>query len=132
MTAATTLDPGLRAALDSVRALHHPEPHQVLGAHPAPGGGTIIRAFRPDAEAITVVADDGHEFPMHSLGHGLFEVRTPRTVGPYHLAVSYPGGRHYTLGDPYRFWPTLGELDLYLLNEGRHDRPWERLGAHPI
>jgi 1,4-alpha-glucan branching enzyme len=132
VTAASTPDPGLRAALDSIRALHHPEPHQVLGAHPTPGGGTVIRAFRPEAEGITVVADDGHEWPMRSLGHGLFEVRTPRTVGPYHLAVSYPGGRHYTLGDPYRFWPTLGDLDLYLLNEGRHERPWERLGAHPL
>jgi len=24
----------------------------------------------------------------------------------------------------------LGELDLYLLGEGRHERLWERLGAH--
>ena len=132
MTAAHTPDPGLRAALDAVRALHHPEPHQVLGAHPEPGGGTIIRAWRPEAEGITVVADDGHEWPMRPLGHGLFEVRTSRAVGPYHLAVSYPGGRRFTLADPYRYWPTLGELDLYLLNEGRHERPWERLGAHPM
>ena len=132
MTAAAVGDPGLRAALDSIRALHHPEPHQILGAHPEPGGGTVIRAHRPEAESITVAADDGHEWPMRSLGNGLFEVRTPRAVGPYHLAVTYPGGRCFTLGDPYRFWPTLGDLDLYLLNEGRHDRPWERLGAHPM
>jgi len=132
MTAAATADAGLRAALDSIRALHHPEPHQILGAHAEPGGGTVIRAHRPEAEGITVVADDGHEWPMRPLGHGLFEVRIPRAVGPYHLAVSYPGGRRFTLGDPYRYWPTLGDLDLYLLNEGRHDRPWERLGAHPM
>ena len=25
---------------------------------------------------------------------------------------------------------TLGELDLHLLGEGRHERLWERLGAH--
>jgi len=132
MTAATTPDPGLRAALESIRALHHPEPHQILGAHPTPGGGTVIRAHRPAAEGITVLADDGHEWPMRPLGNGLFEVRTPRAVGAYRLEVTYPGGRRYTLGDPYRFWPTLGDLDLYLLNEGRHERPWERLGAHPM
>ncbi len=27
---------------------------------------------------------------------------------------------------------SLGELDLHLLGEGRHERLWERLGAHPL
>ncbi|MGZ3444997.1 MAG: GlgB N-terminal domain-containing protein, partial [Myxococcaceae bacterium] len=132
MTAAASRDAGLQGALDAIRALHHPEPHQILGAHPEPGGGTVVRAYRPDAEGITVIADDGGEWPMRPLGQGMFEVRAPRAIGPYHLSVSYPGGRHFTLGDPYRFWPTLGELDAYLVNEGRHERPWERLGAHPM
>jgi len=132
MTAAASRDAGLQGALDAIRALHHPEPHQILGAHPEPGGGTVVRAFRPDAEGITVIADDGGEWPMRPLGQGLFEVRAPRAIGPYHLSVTYPGGRRFTLGDPYRFWPTLGELDAYLVNEGRHERPWERLGAHPM
>ena len=92
----------------------------------------MVRAFRPEAQAITVLADDGGEWPMHSLGLGMFEVRVPHALGPYHLAVTYPGGRRFLLGDPYRFWPTLGELDIYLLNEGKHERPWERLGAHPL
>ncbi len=132
MTAAASRDAGLQGALDAIRALHHPEPHQILGAHPEPGGGTVVRAYRPDAEGITVIADDGGEWPMRPLGQGMFEVRAPRAIGPYHLCVSYPGGRRFTLGDPYRFWPTLGELDAYLVNEGRHERPWERLGAHPM
>jgi 1,4-alpha-glucan branching enzyme len=33
--------------------------------------------------------------------------------------------------DPYRFAPLLGELDVWLLSEGTHERPYERLGAHP-
>ena len=132
MTAAASPDPGLRAALEAIRALHHPEPHQILGAHPDAGGGTVVRAYRPEAEGITVIADDGGEWPMRPLGQGVFEVRVPRTLGAYHLTVNYPGGRRFTLGDPYRFWPTLGELDAYLVNEGRHERPWERLGAHPM
>ena len=33
--------------------------------------------------------------------------------------------------DPYSFLPTLGELDLHLVGEGRHQELWERLGAHP-
>ncbi len=35
-----------------------------------------------------------------------------------------------TIDDPYRFLPTIGELDLHLLGEGRHEELWERLGAH--
>ena len=34
------------------------------------------------------------------------------------------------LDDPYRFLPTLGEIDLHLINEGRHEQLWEVLGAH--
>ena len=31
--------------------------------------------------------------------------------------------------DPYRYLPTLGELDLHLIGEGRHERLWDVLGA---
>ena len=31
--------------------------------------------------------------------------------------------------DPYRYWPTLGALDLHLLAEGRHEGLWRHLGA---
>ncbi len=27
---------------------------------------------------------------------------------------------------------TLGELDFYLINEGRHEKLWEALGAHVL
>ena len=33
--------------------------------------------------------------------------------------------------DPTSFPPTVGELDLHLFGEGRHERLWEALGAHP-
>jgi 1,4-alpha-glucan branching enzyme len=32
--------------------------------------------------------------------------------------------------DPYRYLPTLGEMDLYLIGEGRHEQLWQVLGAH--
>jgi 1,4-alpha-glucan branching enzyme len=37
----------------------------------------------------------------------------------------------FSFHDPYRAWPTLGELDLHLLGEGRHHGLWNVLGAHP-
>ena len=34
--------------------------------------------------------------------------------------------------DPYRHLPTLGEFDLQLIAEGRHERLWTVLGARPL
>ncbi|HEY5187632.1 MAG TPA: 1,4-alpha-glucan branching protein GlgB, partial [Solirubrobacteraceae bacterium] len=36
----------------------------------------------------------------------------------------------FTLEDPYAFTPTLGELDLHLIGEGRHEEVYDKLGAH--
>ena len=44
--------------LDRILALEHTDPHTFLGAHRV-GGGTIIRAYRPNADAITLLLDDG-------------------------------------------------------------------------
>ena len=53
----------------------------------------------------------------------------------YRLEVGYEGGGDapnvHTVADAYRFLPTLGEVDLHLFAEGRHERLWEILGAHP-
>ena len=47
----------------------------------------------------------------------------------YRLEVTYDDGHTHTVDDPYRFLPTLGEMDLHLINEGRHEQLWEVLGA---
>jgi 1,4-alpha-glucan branching enzyme len=49
--------------------------------------------------------------------------------GDYLLEISYPGCVQ-TVDDPYRWLPTVGELDQHLIREGRHERLWEVLGAH--
>ncbi len=49
----------------------------------------------------------------------------------YELEASYPGGETVTVQDPYRFPPTLGDVDLHLIGEGRHQTLYEQLGAHP-
>jgi 1,4-alpha-glucan branching enzyme len=121
----------LQAALSQLIALRHPEPHQLLGMH-ARGADLVVRVWRPEAEAVTVRAEDGRQFPMVPLGRGLYTLELKGVPAfPYRLEIQYPG-RSFTLRDPYAFWPTLGELDLHLLGEGRHHRPWERLGAHPM
>jgi 1,4-alpha-glucan branching enzyme len=121
----------LQLALNQLVALRHPEPHQLLGMH-AHGADVVVRVWRPEAEAVVVQAEDGRQFPMAPLGRGLYTLELKGVAAfPYRLEIHYPG-HSFTLRDPYAFWPTLGELDLHLLGEGRHQRPWERLGAHPM
>ena len=50
-------------------------------------------------------------------------------VPDYRLEVAYDGPAR-TVDDPYRFLPTLGEIDLHLIGEGRHEELWRVLGAH--
>ncbi|MFE6859584.1 1,4-alpha-glucan branching protein GlgB [Nocardia sp. NPDC057668] len=108
----------------------HPDPHTVLGAHPH-AEGTVLRVLRP--HAATVHARVGEQdLPLEHIGHGVFETVLPFDgLWDYRVVAVYAGGRTVIDADGYRFLPTLGELDLHLFNEGRHERLWEVLGAHP-
>ncbi|MGB9377209.1 MAG: 1,4-alpha-glucan branching protein GlgB [Mycobacteriales bacterium] len=104
------------------------DPHGILGAHPTEAG-TAVRALRPEAESVTLVVD-GRRHPMESLHDGgVFGVVVPQQVGDYRLEVSYPADT-YLVDDPYRWLPTLGEIDMHLISEGRHEQIWDVLGAH--
>ncbi|MER5835473.1 1,4-alpha-glucan branching enzyme [Streptomyces sp. NPDC002130] len=126
-----TVSPAV-AAVDRERLLggtHH-DPHSVLGAHPVPGG-VAFRAFRPYALAVTVVAGELRA-ELHDDGEGFFSGLLPlREVPAYRLIVEYEGTVLET-EDAYRFLPTLGDLDLHLIGEGRHEELWTALGAHPM
>jgi 1,4-alpha-glucan branching enzyme len=41
-------------------------------------------------------------------------------------------GQAHAHSPSQEFSPTLGEIDLHLFGEGRHERIYEKLGAHPI
>ncbi|WP_406446126.1 1,4-alpha-glucan branching enzyme [Streptomyces sp. NBC_00631] len=119
--------PGDRERL--LQGTHH-DPHSVLGAHPVPGG-IAVRAFRPYARAVTAVAGKGLRAALHDDGDGFFSALLPVSEVPvYRLLVEYEGTVQET-EDAYRFLPTLGDLDLHLIGEGRHERLWEVLGARP-
>ncbi len=47
----------------------------------------------------------------------------------YRLDVTYDS-QTFRVDDPYRWLPTLGEVDLHLIGEGRHENLWQVLGAH--
>ena len=116
--------------LDRLFAGVHHDPHSILGAHEY-ADHTVIRVVRPSAtEVVALIGSDRHVF-SHVEG-ALFAVAVPFTgLIDYRLEISYEDGHTFTTADPYRFLPTLGEIDLHLFAEGRHERLWEILGAHP-
>ena len=126
-TTAPALSPEDRGRL--LAGAHH-DPHALLGAHPVPGG-IAFRALRPFARAVSVVIG-GKRTALVSEGDGLFSGVLPLDAVPeYTLHVAYEGGEQET-HDPYRFLPALGELDLHLIREGRHEELWQALGAQPM
>jgi 1,4-alpha-glucan branching enzyme len=118
--------------LDLIARREHPDPHHVLGAHPS-NGGVVVRVFRPAAQRVLAFPDGGEPVPLEQRHPaGLFEGTLDGAQLPlrYQLEVSYPDGNTFTLIDPYAFPPTVGELDVHLAAEGRHEDIYERLGAH--
>jgi 1,4-alpha-glucan branching enzyme len=123
-----------RSDFDRLLAGEHHDPHSVLGAHEY-GDHTVIRAYRPHAVEVAVIVGPDR-YPLRHLEGGLFAVALPFVnLIDYRLEVSYQGADGtldvHRVADGYRFLPTLGEMDLHLFNEGRHERLWEILGAHP-
>jgi 1,4-alpha-glucan branching enzyme len=107
----------------------HPQPHSILGAHPLPDGRTVVRTLRPGAENAAVVMD-GVRTPLERLhSGGVFAGVVDGPVADDQIEVNYLG-TSYLVDDPYRWLPTLGELDLHLVGEGRHEQLWQVLGAH--
>ena len=111
----------------------HHDPHAILGAHPA-DGGTLVRAYHPDATDARLVAPNGGTMPLEALGDGLWAGFVP-DVAPgqvrYRLRFTFSDGNAWEREDPYRFGPTIGEVDLHFIAEGTHERLYEVLGAHP-
>ena len=128
MTSATTAKPVPVEELDQIIRGEHGHPHAVLGAHPHEGGVTV-RVLKPLASEV-VVLHDGQRTPLAHEHEGIWAGVLPvPDVPDYRLSVAY-GGEPTEVDDPYRFLPTLGEMDLHLINEGRHEQLWDVLGAH--
>ena len=122
---AREVDPELLAEIAT--GLHF-EPHAVLGPH-IDDTGVTIRVLRPLASAVEIETLDGRVPATHEHG-GVWVAHLAGDDAPdYRIHVAY-GAALTRQDDPYRFLPTLGDLDLHLIREGRHERLWEVLGAN--
>ena len=125
-----TLAPAVERDLDRLVARSHHDPHSLLGIHPRPGGGVVVRVYRPGSAAPSVVVDGENHQMTEVDPRGLFELALPDhdTTASYRLRASRTDVAY---DDPYRFLPSLGDLDLHLLGEGRHRELGRVVGAHP-
>ncbi|BDI21934.1 1,4-alpha-glucan branching protein GlgB [Herbiconiux sp. L3-i23] len=123
--------------LRRVAAGTHSGPHSVLGQHPVAleqvtDPVVVIRALRPLADKVTAVLASGARIELSHLGWGIWQGTSLIGFQDYEIEASYPDGTEWTVDDPYRYLPTVGELDLFLFGEGRHERLWDMLGARVI
>ncbi len=118
------------ADIERVVAGAHHDPHSVLGPHPYDRGVTL-RVLRPLAASVVAVLQDGSRHELTHEREGVFVGVLPMPEVPdYRLEVAYPDHEPVLSDDPYRFLPTLGEIDIHLIGEGRHEQLWTVLGAH--
>ncbi|HZK59850.1 MAG TPA: 1,4-alpha-glucan branching protein GlgB [Cryobacterium sp.] len=121
--------------LEAVAAGRHYNPHEVLGQHLVDAPGVtdqlvVIRALRPLATEVFAILATGARIELEHLSHGIWQGVSTLGLQDYTLEARYEGAPNWVADDPYRYLPTLGELDLHLIGEGRHERLWDVLGAH--
>jgi 1,4-alpha-glucan branching enzyme len=123
------VDPNAARALAAAEVA---DPFALLGPHRL-GDWMVVRAFLPGASRAEVLAAGSGEVLAQMAAiqvDGLFAARIEPDRG-YRLRVHWPGGVQET-EDPYAFDTLLGELDLHLFAEGRHQQLARAFGAHCI
>ena len=137
----TVTVPVAQSDLDAVSNAEFYNPHGVLGGHLGIGkhaDTATIRVLRPLAKSVTILTQDG-EYPMTHEYNGVFVTTVPAagtkkqpTIPDYRVKTEWESDDVLIEDDPYRYMPTLGEMDTYLFGEGRHEKLWEALGAHVL
>ncbi|GLQ55563.1 1,4-alpha-glucan branching protein GlgB [Devosia nitrariae] len=136
MTTTTGAPPSAYPAdVEAIVRGRHGNPFVVLGMQGGDGKPLAVNTFSPQAGEVEVLdAATGEVVAALSRIHpegffsGFIEGRHQRFR--YRLRLR-AGEFEWELEDPYAFPPILGELDEYLLGEGRHLDQYEQLGAHP-
>lgn len=128
-----------QADIDAIAQARHGAAHTILGLRTLTSTGQlVISAFFPEADSV-VILDKKTQKPLASLtkvdGAGFFVAKLRRKKPfAYQLKVS-SHGQTQIIEDVFAFSfdsgaSILGEMDLHLLNEGNHQKPYQKLGAH--
>lgn len=115
----------------------HGDLFSVLGLHQIEIDGKeklIYRAFRPDAQKITLQVEKGKPVELKKIGNsGLFEHVFSRRKNRfnYFLDIVHHDGHKFTIVDAYKFGPLISDFDMQLWGEGNHHHVYKWMGAHP-
>lgn len=117
--------------IDALVSGMHNNPFQTLGLHKI-ANKMVARAFILGAQTLEAFDKDGNSLGDLKQIHpnGLFEgaLKTENFEPITYRANS--NGHEWLVTCPYTFAPILGPIDDYLINEGRHLRLFEIMGAH--
>ncbi|MDR3317392.1 MAG: 1,4-alpha-glucan branching protein GlgB [Puniceicoccales bacterium] len=112
------------------------QPHDRLGMHQWGRNSKkniVVRTFLADAKKCFVVdSKTKRKYLMKKLDpSGFFEtlIDVPDFFA-YHLEIENFNGHRTTFSDAYSFQPTISDFDQYLFNKGKHEKIYEKLGAH--
>ena len=123
----------LEHEIDQLRTASHGDPFSLLGVHEDAQHRFWLRVFLPGAAQVEVLdARTGGSLGVMDPRHadGFFEGLLPVSARPdYRLQVAWADGNTAIIDDPYRFPAVLGDMDVWLMGEGSHLRPYEVLGA---
>ncbi|MCS6835065.1 MAG: 1,4-alpha-glucan branching protein GlgB [Anaerolineae bacterium] len=121
-------------ALNALAHADHGAPEQILGAHyDEAKRQLIVRTMRPYATQLEVLVQGREPLLMARIhDNGLYQAvidsDSPKVEYQYR-ATNYDGTVD-VFYDPYIFPSFFGEMDIYLLGEGRHLEAYNKLGAH--
>ncbi len=122
-----TTTPALISALENGE---HADPFSVLGMH-VENGVVTVRALLPGAASVAVLdAASGKVVASLEQTGSVFQAPVAGRSAPfaYRLRVDWHG-HVIDQDDAYRFPSQFGDIDAWLLAEGTHRRPYERMGA---
>lgn len=120
------------ATLEAIASGRHGDPFSFLGPHKA-GDSRVVRCFQPGASEVGLIGADGQLLAkmQRQDSDDIFVGQLPPRCRRYLLRVTGQQGS-FDIEDPYRFPSPLGEMDLHLIGQGRHQRLYDKLGAHPM
>lgn len=127
----------------AIQSGQYPDPYSVLGMH-AHEGALWVNAFLPGAERVTLLQGaqglEVGELQRHP-DTDIFSLRLPAHTGRFRHRFKVEWKPHggeaatltpstSTIDDLFAFPLVLSDMDVWLLSEGTHLRPYECLGAH--
>ncbi|WP_371374919.1 1,4-alpha-glucan branching protein GlgB [Thalassotalea aquiviva] len=124
----------MQQQINAILQACHNNPFGFLGMHANERGYLQANCFIPGAMSVSVIDGAGKVVArLKKLNEDGFFSKTTRRKKPfdYRLKAVFEQDEKIFI-DPFSCEPVLGDLDLYLFNQGKHKKPYQKLGAHFI